>query len=136
MGEIVAKRLRGFTHEVVIDGHELIVDEPPAKGGDDNGPAPSRLLAASLASCIAITVEMYADRKGWELPELEVGVEIGGDPTREAASYAVTLRLPDGLSEDQVERIERIAGKCPVHRAIAEGRTITLSSRVGASGGP
>lgn len=132
MGEIVAKRRHGFTHDVLVDGHELVVDEPQSKGGDDNGPAPSRLLAASLASCVAVTVEMYADRKGWELPELKVAVEIEGDPAKEPASYALTLELPDGLTDDQIERIERIAGKCPVHRAIAEERTITVGSRVAA----
>jgi putative redox protein len=129
MGEIVARRRGRLTHEVRVDGHELVVDEPPGKGGDDKGPAPSRLLAASLASCVAITVEMYAERKGWELPELEVAVEVVGDPTREQAAYEVTLKLPDGLSADQIERIERIAGKCPVHKAIAEERTITVASR-------
>lgn len=127
MAEIVARRRRGFTHDVTIDGHRLVVDEPHSKGGDDIGPAPSKLLAASLVSCVAITVEMYADRKGWELPDLAVSVEVEGDPTREAARYAVALELPDGLDADQIERIIRIAGKCPVHKAIAEERTITVS---------
>ncbi len=133
MGEIVARRREGFTHDVSIDGHEIVVDEPESKGGNDIGPAPSRLLAASLASCVAITVEMYADRKGWDLPELEVSVAIEGDPTREAAAYAVTLTLPAGLSADQTERITRIAGKCPVHRAIVGEREISVASRVGAT---
>lgn len=133
MSEIVAKRRDGFTHDVLIDGHELTLDEPPEKGGHDAGPSPTRLLAASLAGCVAVTVEMYADRKGWELPDLEVAVATEGDPIKEAANYAVTLHLPAGLSEDQVERIERIAGKCPVHKAIAEGREITVGSRVAGS---
>ena len=54
----VARRIRGYQHEVEIRDHTVIVDEPPALGGEDTGPNPQELLAASLASCVAITIEM------------------------------------------------------------------------------
>ena len=77
---IVARRIQGLAHEVDLEGgHELIVDEPPDRDGTDTGPRPTQLLAASLAGCTAITVEMYADRKGWELGPLEVTVDMGYD---------------------------------------------------------
>ena len=65
---VVARRREGYAHDVEIEGgHSLISDEPESVGGTDTGPSPTRLLAASLAACTAITVEMYADRKGWDV---------------------------------------------------------------------
>lgn len=115
----VARRLRGFTHEIEVNGHQLVADEPAEAGGSDEGPSPTRLLSASLAACTAITVEMYADRKGWELDDIEVAADFEGAPRGEPARFEVLLRLPKHLSEEQVERIKVIAGKCPVHRTLA-----------------
>ncbi len=77
--EIVATRRAGFDHELELGpSHSITVDEPPDAGGTDHGPAPGKLLAGSLAGCTAITIEMYADRKGWDLDGLAVGVETEG----------------------------------------------------------
>ena len=114
----IARRVEGFVHRVEVDGHELLVDEPTEDGGTDKGPSPTRLLTASLASCTAITVVMYADRKGWELGDLEVSAEFETPKRGETARFDVTLRLPAALSDEQVERLEVIAGKCPVHRTL------------------
>lgn len=120
-----ARRRKGLHHEVEVDGHVVVVDEPTEAGGTDAGPSPTRLLAASLASCTAITVGMYADRKGWDIEGLEVAVDFEGPPERgEQAELVVTLALPDGLTDEQAERMEKIAGKCPVHRVLAAGARI------------
>ncbi|HEX5928000.1 MAG TPA: OsmC family protein [Solirubrobacterales bacterium] len=119
--KVVARRREGYVHEVDIDAgaHRLLVDEPATvPGGTDAGPSPTRLLASALASCIAITLEMYAERKGWELGAVEVEVEVGYDGFV-PASYATTIHLPAELSDEQRERLLVVAGKCPVHRAIA-----------------
>lgn len=116
---VVARRVEGYAHDVEIEGgHELRVDEPAAEGGADTGPSPTRLLAASLAGCIAITVEMYAGRKGWDIGAVEVDVEVGYDgpvPTR----FEVGLKLPAELDEEQRRRLLVIATKCPVHKVLA-----------------
>jgi putative redox protein len=108
----------GLRHTVQVRDHQLIVDELVSKGGDDAGPDPLELLAVSLASCTAITIEMYAARKGWEIGHVEVDVEYSpaerGCPTK----FQLVMRFPDGLPEDQVERLRVIAAKCPVHRAL------------------
>jgi putative redox protein len=105
-------------HTVQVRDHQLIVDELIANGGEDAGPDPLELLAVSLASCTAITVEMYAARKGWDIGHVEVDVEYSpaerGCPTK----FQLVMRLPDGLPDDQVERLRVIAAKCPVHRAL------------------
>ncbi|HEX5310076.1 MAG TPA: OsmC family protein [Solirubrobacteraceae bacterium] len=107
-----------FRHTVQVRDHRLTVDEPLDSGGDDGGPDPQELLAVSLASCTAITMEMYAARKGWAIDNVEVEVQYSpaerGCPTR----FEIVLRLPDNLPEEQVERLQVIAAKCPVHRTL------------------
>ena len=107
-----------FTHRIDVRQHHLTTDEPPEHGGDDDGPSPQELLAASLASCTAVTMEMYAKRKGWDLGPVEVQVEYTpaerGCPTK----FTLALRLPNGVSDEQIERLRVIAAKCPVHRTL------------------
>jgi putative redox protein len=113
-----ARRVDGFVHRVEVDGHELTVDEPEEDGGTNTGASPTRLLTASLASCTSMTIVMYADRKGWDVGDLEVSAEFERPPAGETAQFKVTVRLASSLSEEQVERIMVIAGKCPVHRTL------------------
>jgi len=115
----IARRRDGrLTHDVDVREHSLTADEPEGRGGDDQGPSPQELLAASLASCTAITIEMYADRKGWEIGEVTVDVDYEpaqrGSPTR----FSMSVRLPKELPEEQRERLMQIAAKCPVHRTL------------------
>jgi len=115
-----ARRIAGHHHEVEVDGHVVVVDEPTEEGGENAGPSPTRLLTASLASCTAITMGMYADRKGWDIEGLEVAVELEGTPKPgETARFVVELGLPEQLTDEQRERLTVIAGKCPVHRILA-----------------
>ena len=113
-----ARRTGVYRHQIAVRDHTVGADEPKDKGGADTAPSPQELLAASLASCTAITMEMYAQRKGWQLPDCEVVVEYQpaerGCPTR----FDLTLRLPEDLPEEQAERLRIIAAKCPVHRTL------------------
>ena len=113
-----AQRINGYRHVVKVRQHRLNADEPTATGGDDAAPCPQELLAASLASCTAVTMEMYAARKGWDLGDVEVECEYApanrGCPTK----FTLTLRLPSDLSDEQVQRLKVIATKCPVHRTL------------------
>ena len=126
-----ARRLKGHHHEVEVDGHVVVVDEPTEAGGTDLAPSPTRLLAASLASCTAITIGMYADRKGWDIAGLGVAVEFeGAAKAGETTHFRVDLTLPPGLTPEQAERIEVIAGKCPVHRTLVGPVEIEIHSEV------
>jgi len=114
-----ARRRDGtLTHEVQVRNHTVKSDEPEERGGHDEGPSPQELLAVSLASCTAITIEMYADRKGWDLGEVVVDVDYEpaqrGSPTR----FVMKVKLPKELPEDQRERVMQVAAKCPVHRTL------------------
>jgi len=115
-----ARRRRNGTyqHDLKVRDHIVSADEPRESGGDDTAPSPQEFLAVSLASCTAITLEMYADRKGWDIGGVEVACEYTpaerGCPTR----FGIVVRLPDSLTDEQVERLRIIAAKCPVHRTL------------------
>jgi len=96
----------------------VLADEPSEKGGEDGGATPQELLAASLASCTAITVEMYAKRKGWEIGPIEVACEYTMGERGSPTTFNIVLRLPSTCSEEQIERLRVIAAKCPIHRTL------------------
>jgi putative redox protein len=118
MMRAIARRTGIFTHDIDVREHRIQADEPHETGGDDEAPSPQELLAASLASCTAITMEMYAKRKGWDIGTIEVEAEYApaerGAPTR----FKLVLRLPKDLTPEQVERLTVIAAKCPIHRTL------------------
>src|SRR3954463_5635350 len=115
----IARRQNGsLTHALEVRTHSLKADEPEARGGHDEGPNPQELLAATLASCTAITIQMYAERKGWDLADVQGDVVYEpaqrGSPTR----FVMNSRLPKELPEEQRERVMQVASKCPVHRTL------------------
>jgi putative redox protein len=129
---IVARRRQGYAHDVEVDGHTMRVDEPLEAGGEGTGPRPTQLLGASLAGCIAITVEMYAERKGWDVGAIEVDVEMSYEGPV-PSSFEVGLKLPDHLDEDQKRRLLVIATKCPVHKVLAGEAHVGVVERLEAS---
>ena len=114
----VSARAGTLKQIISVRDHRIVADEPPDKGGNDAGPDPLELLAASLASCTAITMEMYATRKGWDVGGVEVACDFQpaerGCPTK----FELVMRFPDHLSAEQVEKLRVIAAKCPVHRTL------------------
>jgi putative redox protein len=128
--KVVARRRKGFAHEVEIEGgHTIVVDEPIEAGGTDTGPSPTRLVAAGLAGCTAVTMEMYAERKGWDIGQVEVDVDVEY-PDAAPLSFAVTLRLPQDLSDEQRERLLAVARKCPVHKLLAGETEVVIADRI------
>lgn len=106
--------------EVVIDGkHRLITDEPERVGGEGSGPAPHELLPAALASCIATTLVTYARTKSWELGEVSVAVEYDNRST--PRRFEVSIELGGELSDEQLERLDKVARSCPLRRSIEAG---------------
>ncbi len=124
-----------FTQEIEVRQHHLGADEPADHGGDDSAPSPQELLAASLASCTAVTMEMYAKRKGWDVERAEVECDYSPAERGGPTTFTLVLRFPNDLSPEQIERLAQIAGKCPVHRTLEgevafEQRTELAESKV------
>ena len=130
---IVARRSEGYAHDVELDGsHVLRVDEPVDRGGTDTGPRPTELLGASLAGCIAITVEMYAQRKGWDVGAVEVDVEMNYEGPV-PSGFEVGVKLPGELDDEQRRRLLVIAAKCPVHKVLAGEAHVNVVERLEAA---
>ena len=115
-----------FTQQVQVGPHRLLADVASTEGGADAGPSPHEYLAAALASCTAITLRMYAKRKGWDLQSLEVQVDIVH--TDGVARFDRSLRAPSTLTEEQRGRLAAIANACPVHKTLSGA--IQIDTRV------
>jgi putative redox protein len=113
-----ARQRENFTHDIQVGNHTITADEPGEKGGDDRGPSPQELLAASLASCTAVTMEMYARRKGWDISGLAVDVRYSPAERGCQTRFELVMTMPPQLDEEQVERLRVIGAKCPVHRTL------------------
>jgi putative redox protein len=109
-------------NDVDVNGrHTIVTDEPASLGGTDTGPAPHELLAAMLASCASTMIALYAQRHGWELAYVRVDVSYDTDTTPRTIRMAI--QLPEGLSEDQINRLRKVADACPAKRALVAGFT-------------
>ena len=113
-----------YTTDMSVRGHIVIADEPLDLDGADEGPTPFELLCAALASCTAITLRMYAARKGWPLENVEVVVEhqkndetVDGK-TQRVDTFTQKIRLHGPLDATQKTRLMDVAGKCPVHKVM------------------
>lgn len=128
MNEAKVTLREGYKTTISSGGHSVITDEPLSAGGQDLGPTPLQLMLGSLGACIATTVKLYADRKGWPLDGADVDVTMERFKAAEYAAYEgpedfihefkVRIDLRGDLTEEQRIRLLEIAGKCPVHRAL------------------
>jgi putative redox protein len=128
----------GFRQEVQAGRHHFVVDEPVAVGGTDAGPTPYDLLLASLGTCTAITLRMYAARKGWPLTDVEVRLRHEKIHARDCAECETKdarvdhidreIVLKGDLDDSQRERLLQIANRCPVHQTL--GSEIHVTTRL------
>jgi putative redox protein len=125
--EVTTHRGTGPLQQVIeIGPHTLLTDVPPALGGEASGPEPHDLLAAALAACTTLTVNLYARRKDYALDEVKVSVRHG----KEGDAYALhrTIRYVGSLSEAEQARLTEIANGCPVHKTLSGTIRITTET--------
>jgi putative redox protein len=117
-----------FLTQIQTGRHSLLADEPADVGGEDLGPSPYQLLTSALGACTAMTMRMYADRKGWEVDEIRVHLnhekKHSDDcvdcekPTSKIDHFERIIEIDSKLDETQRQRLLEIANKCPVHRTL------------------
>lgn len=103
----------------------VVFDQPGPLSDGLAGPTSTQAVSAALASCTAVTLRVYADVKEWDLTGLEVVVATeyeGPNPSL----FTVSIEWPGHLDDDQRERLTRIAGRCPVHRLLAEATPVEV----------
>lgn len=109
-----------YRTEIHVGGRDLVADEPASLGGQGAGFAPYDLLLASLGACTAITLRMYADRKGWPMESLEVGLRLHGIEEK-TIDRILTIT---GLDDEQRARMADIAERTPVTLTLKTGLPI------------
>lgn len=97
--------------------HVFGADEPVEQGGQDLAPTPDELLEAALASCTAITLRMYADRKAWKLDTIDVEVKL--ERIDQKTLFTRNIQLKGELDQAQKERLLQIAKACPVSKTLS-----------------
>jgi len=107
-----------YKTEISTENNTIYADEPASLGGKDVGFSPHELLAASLGSCKAITIRMYAERKGWPLKAAKVEVIFKQNLETNASYFEAKIALTGDLSEEQKERLLTVAKKCPIHKIL------------------
>jgi len=118
-----------YTTKVLASERQFIVDEPKAFGGNDEGAAPGEYLCIALASCKAITLRMYANRKGWKLGEIKVKVDmIKGDTVPSGlTTFFCSVRFSGTLTGEQEKRLLEVSKVCPVDRLLSKpSEVVTL----------
>ena len=137
---VVARTGEGLRTDMEAGGHELVADEPKSLGGTDAGPTPYDYLLAALAGCTAMTLRMYADRKGWPLESVTVwlsqdrihATDCEECETEEGRIDRIEreIELEGPLEEEQRRRLLEVADMCPVHRTL-ETEVLVENSLVG-----
>jgi uncharacterized OsmC-like protein/esterase/lipase len=118
-----------FTTHIKAGKHYLIGDEPESYGGNDFGPTPYDFVSAGLATCTAMTIKMYADRKKWKIDEVNVHIEHSKVHAEDCAAcedsnaskidrFSRVIELKGDLDESQRDKLLEIANKCPVHKTL------------------
>lgn len=133
---LIGDKESGYTTLLKAGKHFIKADEPEDAGGNDFGPTPYQLLASSLAACTAITLRMYANRKGLDIKEIKVHVnhskrysdDVGqnNQPAARIEHFERLLEIEGEMDESQRKRILEIATRCPLHKTL-EGE-ITIST--------
>lgn len=129
---VIATNSGSYKVDLQARSHSWYSDAPVAQDGGDLGPTPHELLLGSLAACKVITVQMYAQRKGWPLTAVNISLgyqQVKGDGTLE--KFDGEIQLHGELTDEQRERLHEIAAKCPVHRILTNPVEINLTLAAG-----
>jgi putative redox protein len=96
----------------------LIMDEPENIEGQDLGPDPYTTLLASLAGCTLSTLRMYISRKGWDIPEIKVTLNMQQETDPLRTIIKRDIHFPATVDAETKERLLVIAKKCPVSKIL------------------
>jgi len=128
MTRVEVFHLENLQHEATVDDHSVILDEPKELGGDDRGMSPYELLLAALGACIAMTLRLYARRKGWALEDVRVVLSHDKQHAKDCQDCESKdgmldvirrkVEIKGDLTQEQQARLQEIATRCPVHRTL------------------
>ncbi|MFK7801454.1 MAG: OsmC family protein [Anaerolineae bacterium] len=136
MAALTATNTLNYQVNMNAGSFSFLAEEPESIGGDNQGPSPFELLLASLAACTAMTVRMYAKRKKWDVKAINLSLEhekVSANACDDCLTIdgkvdiiSIDLSFEGDLTEDQIERLKFIAGKCPVHKSLVTETRIRI----------
>lgn len=140
-GVLVRETQQGkFQNQVMSGSHQMLADEPKSVGGLDSGPSPYDYLSIALGTCTSMTLRMYADRKGWDLGRVSVQVDHDkvhaddcadcGEREGRVDRFERTITVEGNVPEEWADKLEEIAGKCPVHRTLEKSSVVATKVEV------
>jgi putative redox protein len=115
-----------YTTTIDYQTGSFISDEPVESGGNNLGPSPMHLLAASLASCTTITLKMYCDRHQWLFDDIQVNVAL--EFIEGGVRFIRSIVFNGTISEEHLNRLLSIANRCPVHKLL--NGNIEINSKI------
>ena len=119
MDLITVTRKSGLEFGIGVRGHEVTTDMSDKDGGADAGPSPVELLGGSLGACIAMMVQGYCQRHGYTDGDVGVSLTLElADAPKRIGGIVVDLELPDGIPEEKLDVIRRMAERCPIHQTL------------------
>src|SRR5690606_10859135 len=113
-----------YKTELQAGNHIVTADEPEALGGENLGFTPTELLESSLAACTAMTLRMYADRKGWDLEKVEIKVGFKRNMATGEVTFTKEIQLIGNLQPEERERLLEMGSKCPIEKMITGKITV------------
>jgi putative redox protein len=131
IAHVVAESAAGYAQKIRAGRHEWTADESKDHGGTNSGPNPYSLLLGALGACTSITLRMYAERKGWELGEVRVDLNLFKEGEADRIERQISFSAP--LSEEQLARLAEVAAKTPVTKTIRQGAAIQTSVHAGSA---
>lgn len=136
MAALTASNTLNYQVNMSTDSFAIIADEPKSIGGDNEGPSPFELLLASLAACTAMTVRMYANRKKWDISSINLSLDhekISANACDDCLTIDgkvdiinINIDFEGDLTDEQIDRLKVIAGKCPVHKSLVTETRIRI----------
>ena len=118
-----------YQGEAKMRNHFTVLDEPIKAGGGDTGPTPVEYLLTAIGGCVAMTLRMYAERKGWNLGEIKVIVSQKEELTSSGIKKSLIeeISFENEITDEQRIKLLEIAGKCPVAKMV-KGETVIETS--------
>lgn len=116
-----------YRTEVRAGNHVIIADEPLEIGGKDLGLNPNELFLASLGTCTAMTLRMYADRKQWPVESVKIDLTLDITKSSEGQTSYIKrhISIVGDITEEQKQRMLKIGDSCPLHRIMTNPIIIT-----------
>ena len=128
LGQVAVRHVDGDVYAISARGHQVLVDQPVADGGQDGAVTPTELLVASLASCVAFYAGRYLLRHDLDRTGLAVTAEFTMAADRPARVGEVRLRItvPGDVPPQRADALLAVASHCTVHNTLRRHPDVSI----------